>query len=230
MLKGFIGESAENAHLDRYKFISNFVKDKFVLDIACGSGNGSFIISDIGKAEKVVRVDLDENAVKYGNIKYSKSNIERTVADATTFNNEEKLYCIVSFETIEHIPNYMKLVENRYQNLKDNGELYISIPLTPVTNKTPENPYHIIEWNFFDFQKIFTTKFKNENIYTQNIRIKPDKIKKYTMLDRVVYKIFNSYPVESPQIIKNGIHEYIENEFDLNKCEFGYQILKLKKI
>lgn len=229
-VKGFIGEATEYAHLDRYKFVSNFVKDKSILDIACGSGYGTFLIREIGKAKKVMGVDLDEDAVKYGNIKYPKNNVERVVADATTFKGTEKFDCIVSFETIEHIPDYMKLIENLHDNLKEDGELYISTPITSVTNKTPENPYHVIEWNFFDFHKIFASKFKIENIYTQNIRIKPDEIKKYTLIDRVIYKIFNSYPVSLPQIKKNGIHEYIENELDLNNCEFGYQILKLKRI
>lgn len=229
-VKGFIGEATENAHLDRYIFVSNFVQGKCVLDIACGSGYGTFMISTLGKAKKVVGVDLDENAVKYGNLKYPKNNIERIVGDATTFINEEKFDCIVSFETIEHIPDYMKLVENLYHNLKDNGELYISTPITSVTNKTPENPYHVIEWNFFDFHNIFAAKFEIENIYTQNIRIKSDKAKKHTLTDRVIYKVLNSYPDSIPPIKKNGIHEYIENELDINNCEFGYQILKLKKI
>lgn len=52
--------------------------------------------------------------------------IQRSVEDKLIF--EEKYDCIFCFEAIEHIDNTDVLIQNCYNNLKDNGILFISCP------------------------------------------------------------------------------------------------------
>ncbi len=57
------GHMVYGEHIVRYAATENIVRDKVVLDIAAGSGYGTFEISRFAK--KVYGVDLDENAVAY---------------------------------------------------------------------------------------------------------------------------------------------------------------------
>lgn len=52
--------------------------------------------------------------------------IQRSVEDKLTF--EEKYDCIFCFEVIEHVDNTDVLIQNCYNNLKDNGILFIAYP------------------------------------------------------------------------------------------------------
>ena len=51
------GASLYYEHLIRYFFASQFVKDKVVLDLGCGTGYGSYIFS-LGGARKVIGICL----------------------------------------------------------------------------------------------------------------------------------------------------------------------------
>jgi 2-polyprenyl-3-methyl-5-hydroxy-6-metoxy-1,4-benzoquinol methylase len=109
------------------------------LDIACGCGYGTFLMAEKG-AESVIGVDLSEDAIRYGNHRYARQNLKRFVADATTFKHDYLFDVIVSFETIEHIPDYSGFIENLYHNLSDNGTLLISTPITKTTTTSPKIP------------------------------------------------------------------------------------------
>jgi len=49
--------------IERYKFALNYVKDKRVLDIACGTGYGSAMLLLECKAKEVFGVDIDKNTI-----------------------------------------------------------------------------------------------------------------------------------------------------------------------
>ena len=44
------------AHIARYEFAQKYVKDKNVIDVACGSGYGSRILKE-GGANKIIGID-----------------------------------------------------------------------------------------------------------------------------------------------------------------------------
>lgn len=51
-------------HINRYVFASNFVKDKTVLDIVCGTGYGSSYLARKG-AKRVLGGDISKKAIEY---------------------------------------------------------------------------------------------------------------------------------------------------------------------
>ena len=61
-------------HLHRYAFAKEFVKDKTVLDLACGEGYGSAMLAE--EAEQVTGIDINECAIKHATATYVKSNLE----------------------------------------------------------------------------------------------------------------------------------------------------------
>jgi 2-polyprenyl-3-methyl-5-hydroxy-6-metoxy-1,4-benzoquinol methylase len=224
----FMHKKTELEHISRYKYILKYLNSKNVLDIACGSGYGSYLIATEGKASQVIGVDLDSNAVKYGNIRHSHENIIRFAADATTFKYENKFDIVVSFETIEHIDIYKELINNLYDNLIDGGYLFISTPITKKTNSTPKNPFHVIEWDFFDFHSLFSDRFIIKEIILQNIVINKGELNFFQKALNKLYYYFVKKNKISNKIYGAEIEVYT-NQYNMNLCTSGYQMLILEK-
>ena len=225
----FMYKSVENDHLERYNFVLKYVHNKNVLDIACGSGYGTFLISTKGVANKVVGVDISENAIRYGNHRYSAPNISRLLGDACEIKFNEKFDIIVSFETIEHVQNYDLFVKNLYENLTKDGILVISTPIVSSTTVNPKNPYHLIEWDVKDFRNLFKGKFEIKEALLQNPIF---HIRKSTYLLKVFNKIVRILGLNlelKTEISHKNIVKDI-GQYNLKNCVSGYQILVLKKI
>lgn len=99
-------ENISQMHLERYKFAYNYVRGKNVLDIACGEGYGSDLLSNI--ASNVIGVDIDNEAVGNAKNKYKKENLKFLVGGVDKIPLEDgSVDVLVSFETIEHV-NFKK--------------------------------------------------------------------------------------------------------------------------
>jgi SAM-dependent methyltransferase len=90
----------DNCHLARYKFAKQFIDEKdAVLDIACGTGYGTALLST--GCRSITGVDLSQKAIEFAINNYSKPNIQ--------FINSDIFECtitadvVITFETIEHI-------------------------------------------------------------------------------------------------------------------------------
>ena len=223
----FMHKIYEDEHLNRYHYAIKYSADKNVLDLACGSGYGSYMLATEGKGKSVIGVDLDKDAIRYGSYRYPNENLQRFVGDATEFTHSHQFDLIVSFETIEHIPEYTKFISNLHENLTNDGLLLISTPITKITNTKPNNPFHVIEWNFFDFHQLFQNKFEIVEIILQDVAIpKENSRQDYTIKNRILNRI--SPPKK--EIIQGKSIEKYENQYDMNLCNSGYQLLVLKKI
>lgn len=126
-------------HLRRYETAARYVKGKRVLDIACGTGYGSQMLSLAG-AKAVVGVDLCPQTVEYAKKHYRESNIEFVCADAEQFEWHEQFDVVVSFETIEHVPNPHKFLECLRRSIALGGDLLLSVPLGETRHI---DPYHL---------------------------------------------------------------------------------------
>ena len=89
-------------HLERYNFVLPYVKNRSVLDAACGSGYGSKIIKVLGGARSVFGVDVDLETVQYARGEYQ---VEASTYDLESQFPNGDYEVIVSFETIEHLEN-----------------------------------------------------------------------------------------------------------------------------
>ena len=90
-------------HLHRYRFAAEFIKDKVVLDLACGEGYGSFLMAEFAK--KVVGLDIDKETIEHASSKYCKANLEFITGSMikVPIDNEKVFDAIVCFESLEHI-------------------------------------------------------------------------------------------------------------------------------
>jgi O-antigen biosynthesis protein len=162
------GSAIHIEHVVRYLFASQFVKDKVVLDIACGSGYGSEELFESG-AKKVIGVDISEETIKYCQNKYTNKDIEFKVGSVDKIPAlDNSIDVIVSFETIEHVNENLQkeFFRESKRVLKKNGALIVS---TPNSNFYPSgNEFHIKEFNEKEFKEILKEYFSNISFYYQS--------------------------------------------------------------
>lgn len=145
-------------HLIRYYFAGQFVKNKTVLDIACGSGYGSAILKKEGAAH-VYGVDISKEATDYAKQRYGQDGIDFIQSDATNIPlDDNSIDILVSFETIEHVENYKAFMSEITRVLKPDGVLVLS---TPIKDTSPDNnPFHIKEFSLAEFTKLMSKNFR----------------------------------------------------------------------
>ena len=153
-------------HLNRYLSAKRFVKDKKVLDVACGEGYGSYLIKRWGAAE-VVGVDISKEALAVAEKKFSCKGVtfinhtaEELPFDDGTFD------VVVSYETIEHLDYPEKFLKEIKRVAKSNATIIVTCPNDPYYYSSQEdysNPYHKRKYTFFDFNEI-SKKYLGENV------------------------------------------------------------------
>lgn len=147
------GAETLRIHMERYRFAERFAKYGRVLDCACGVGYGSHHLATSGEAE-VVGVDIDQSAINYAQGHYSGERLSFICNDAAVLKGE-LFDTIVSLETIEHVPDPDKLIDNFVNLLKHGGTLVASVPVTPSTDV---NPYHLHDFTERSFRKLFVDR------------------------------------------------------------------------
>lgn len=156
-------------HYHRYEYIKEIVAGKSVLDIACGEGYGSSLLSS--NAASVVGVDIDPESINFAREKYSnKDNLEFLLGSVTDIPLADKsIDVVVSFETIEHISEHDMMLNQLSRVLKDDGVLVISTPDKKVyTDESGEvNRFHVKELYRNEFKELLNNFFENVMILGQ---------------------------------------------------------------
>lgn len=151
-------------HKERYNFAANYVSGKIVVDIACGTGYGTEILKIYGKAEKVIGVDIDTQAIEYAILKYKSPEVNFICASgAETGLDEASIDVVVSFETIEHVPDDKELLKEFIRILKPGGILICSTP-----NNWPLTAFHVRNYDRKSFEEILNIGFTDITLYNQN--------------------------------------------------------------
>lgn len=119
--------------LPRYKFICNLVKDKTVVELGCGEGIGTYMISKVAK--QVNAFDFDKDAIKSAENNFKRNNIKYYYDNFLDFKKNKNLGeywfdSVVALDVIEHIKSknedkFMKLI---CSNLTKNGFCIIGTP------------------------------------------------------------------------------------------------------
>jgi len=134
-------------HVERYAMIRQWCYSN-VLDISCGSGYGTHLISKNPDVNKITGMDIDKGAIEwakkhFANNKclFEQENIEKV---------NQNFDCLVCIETIEHLKN-PQIVNDLCErcNIKT---IFISYPSKKTTHY---NKYHYHDFNDSDIIKIF---------------------------------------------------------------------------
>lgn len=152
-------------HVVRYEFAATLTAGLTVLDAASGTGYGSDLLARSGAA-RVVGVDYSAEAIELSTQRYG-AGVEFVRADVQRLPLADHCFdCVVSFETIEHVPEPQKLLGELRRVLKPGGLLVISSPNRSVY---PEgNPYHLKEYEFEEFRDFLRSEFTQVRMLGQD--------------------------------------------------------------
>jgi SAM-dependent methyltransferase len=154
-------------HVYRYAFASRFVKGKRVLDIACGEGYGAAALQK-ADAVHVIGVDISESVCLHARNKYGLDARPGTAEQIPLPNDSVDV--VVSFETIEHVPNPNRFLDECVRVLTAGGMLIISTPNKGIYTWPggAQNPYHCSEMTEEEFSSALGSRFRDARFYTQH--------------------------------------------------------------
>ena len=158
----------ELEHLHRYLFAVQFAKGRHVLDIACGEGYGSFMLSQI--ARSVVGVDIDSKTVADASTKYCAENLSYKNGSCIELPlSDRSVDLVVSFETLEHIAEHDQFMLEIKRVLRPEGILIMSSPERDVyaSYREGDNEFHAKELNRAEFKDLLAKHFRNACIGAQ---------------------------------------------------------------
>lgn len=155
-------------HVSRYRLAERYIRGREILDMGCGAGYGSYLMS--GAARGVTGVDLSDEAVAHAARRYRASNLRYGTGDVTSLPYRDGTFeAVVSFEVIEHLPEPEKLVAEAKRVLADGGRFVVSTPdkQTYHNERMSSNPHHLKEMYPLEFREILERHFEHVQLYYQ---------------------------------------------------------------
>jgi ubiquinone/menaquinone biosynthesis C-methylase UbiE len=153
-------------HRSRYRFAAHFVAGQRVLDVACGSGFGLEMLRAAGAQP----IGIDYAADALTNIRVGHPDARLVQADATRLPlATASIDQVVSFETIEHVPDAAALIRELRRVLKPGGHLVLSTPnrsFGPLERHTA-NRFHVREFTADELRSILCECFASVRLYGQ---------------------------------------------------------------
>jgi len=159
-------------HLARYEWAKEVLAEfspARVLDIACGTGYGSFILASHLSDADVVGADYDSRAIELARQKYQRPNLSYTQGNIVTWEREGQpegqslggYDAIVSFDTIEHLLHREIALIRLTQHLSKDGILLLSTPCGHEhTRLNPGWEHHKIEYSHRDLRNLLKRFFQ----------------------------------------------------------------------
>jgi GT2 family glycosyltransferase/2-polyprenyl-3-methyl-5-hydroxy-6-metoxy-1,4-benzoquinol methylase len=157
-------------HVHRYLAVRHLARGKRVLDIACGEGYGSKILS--AEAVSVVGVDVDDASVVHAAATYTDANIKFLRGDIVAIPlGDASVDLVVSFETLEHLTDHRTMMREIKRVLTPGGVLVVSSPDKREYSDLPnyKNPYHLRELYLSEFRALLGEHFARHALYGQRV-------------------------------------------------------------
>jgi 2-polyprenyl-3-methyl-5-hydroxy-6-metoxy-1,4-benzoquinol methylase len=154
-------------HLVVYEWIRDRVGGLKVVDMACGEGYGTDVLS--GQAASVVGVDANPEAHEHARLRYTGPNVRFARDLVETF--DEPADAVVFLQTIEHVQNPDEVLE-RFKALVAGSAapaVYVSTPnvltLAPEGAEKSGNPWHVKEYRAEEFHALCAAHFSTVEMY-----------------------------------------------------------------
>jgi len=150
-------------HFAAYRFAENYVKDKRVLEIGCGTGYGSDYLSPV--TDSMVSIDQWKDGIASCHKTLSSDDLSFIPANALKLPfMDESFDVIISFQVIEHFspkdcPQYISEIR---RTLRKNGTFIATTPnsnlrLLPLQKQ--RNPEHMREYNPRTLRRLLKAHF-----------------------------------------------------------------------
>ncbi|HUZ29692.1 MAG TPA: class I SAM-dependent methyltransferase [Solirubrobacteraceae bacterium] len=148
-------------HLAVYEWIGARVAGRRVLDMACGEGYGSEVLSR--SAASVVGVDANPEAHEHARVRYQRENLRFDRGVVETYGDPQSLDAVVFLQTIEHVQDPQAVLEHFRALLAPGGVAYVSTPnlltLAGPDREKSDNPWHVREYRAHEFDQLCRSVF-----------------------------------------------------------------------
>jgi 2-polyprenyl-3-methyl-5-hydroxy-6-metoxy-1,4-benzoquinol methylase len=148
-------------HLAVYEWIAARVVGLRVLDMACGEGYGSEVLSR--SAGSVVGVDANPDAHEHARIRYQRQNLRFERGMVEIFGDPGAYDTVVFLQTIEHVQDPAAVLGHLRALIAPGGVAYVSTPnlltLAPGQEKS-DNPWHVREYRAAQFDHLCRSVFE----------------------------------------------------------------------
>jgi ubiquinone/menaquinone biosynthesis C-methylase UbiE len=235
-------------HIHRYEMVFPYVSDDSrILDIACGNGFGSYLLSNKTSGE-VTGADISPETIEKCRHSFPKQeNLKFRVMDGTKLPFENDYFdLLVSFETIEHTTQFREMLAEFARVLKKDGLAVISTPNIVVNSPggIVTNPYHTQEFTYDELQVILNTSFSDVKIGGQKYVRYSNKTFRNRIAEaaeKVLYmRGFRKIPLSIQNVIMNTLihknmyplpsdYEIIYSEKEAVKCKTFFALCKKKQ-
>ena len=149
-------------HLAVYEWIGRRVHGRRVVDLACGEGYGSDVLSRT--AASVVGVDANPEAFEHARAKYTAVAFERNMIELW----QGDVDCVVFLQTIEHIQDPDAMLAHVRDLVAPDGVAYVSTPnvftLAPKGAERSGNPWHIREYRAGEYRALCERHFASVDL------------------------------------------------------------------
>ncbi len=149
-------------HLIVYEWIAEQVRGLRVIDMACGEGYGSDVLSR--RAEHVIGVDANPEAHEHARLRYRRESLsfERDLIETFTAPAD----AVVFLQTIEHLQDPGAALEH-FKDIvgggREGGVVFVSTPnvrtLAPKGAPRSDNPWHVHEYTAAEFRELCAAHF-----------------------------------------------------------------------
>ncbi|MEO6859393.1 MAG: methyltransferase domain-containing protein [Solirubrobacteraceae bacterium] len=154
-------------HLAVYEWIGARVIGKRVIDMACGEGYGSEVLSR--GASSVLGVDANPEAHEHARLRYQRQNLTFERGMVQTHGEPGAFDAVVFLQTIEHVYDPAAVLEHFRLLLAPGGVAYISTPnlltLAPEGAKKSDNPWHLKEYRAEEFSALCRRVFPEVEVW-----------------------------------------------------------------
>lgn len=155
-------------HIFVYEFAKkNLSKNDYILDLGCGEGYGTNLLSR--HVMKIVGLDVDKNTVMNASNKYGSENCNFDAYNGIKIPYSDNTFdAIVSFQVIEHVQNDKSFVSEIYRVLKMNGIFILTTPNRVYRLRPGQKPwqtYHVREYYSYELEQILKGTFSNVKVY-----------------------------------------------------------------
>jgi SAM-dependent methyltransferase len=153
-------------HLAVYEWIGARVAGKRVIDMACGEGYGSEVLSR--SAASVLGVDGNPEAYDHARLRYRRQNLAFERGAVEWYGEPDSFDVVVFLQTIEHVQDAKAVLEHFQRILAPGGVAYVSTPnlltLAPPGAEKSDNPWHLREYRAAEFDELCRSVFDSVEV------------------------------------------------------------------
>jgi 2-polyprenyl-3-methyl-5-hydroxy-6-metoxy-1,4-benzoquinol methylase len=149
-------------HLAVYEWIGARVIGKRVIDMACGEGYGSEVLSR--SASSVLGLDANPEAHEHARLRYRRQNLSFDRGMVENYGEPDAYDAVVFLQTIEHLQDPAGVLRHFRSILAPGGVAYVSTPnvltLAPPGESRSGNPWHVREYRAEEFDALCHAAFE----------------------------------------------------------------------